>query len=617
MIEESVIKSVLEGTDIVRLVGEYVQLKRIGRSVKGLCPFHQEKTPSFHVNAERHAYHCFGCGVGGNAVDFLMRMENLSFPEAVERLAERLGIEVRRSMDNSPVSSSRVREKKGLVGTMKLAQEFFLSSFLSQQGVECRTYAHNRGITDEMVGSFALGFAPESWDGLVDALKRGGASLSDAEKLGLVGERESGGYYAKFRNRLMFPVHNARGEIIAFGGRILTPGDTAKYINSPESEIYTKGEHLYGLYQAKSHIVREQNVILVEGNVDAVMMHGFGFRQTVASMGTALTPKQAQLLYKSLPESGEKTLYIMYDGDNAGRKAMVRALGILMQYDFARILAIELPNGEDPDSFLRTYNAEGLKALMDAAQPLAQWCIRKQCDAILQLAPELRKAGYTDLAQTLSLFANPTVRQHYLGEASRMLGLDVRFLSEELHARKEQVPQRDDRPVPSYETDSTGMVRAETLVAQMDPVECEVARILLIDDERLKDFASLNYFDLFQDPTLRALISDYAQIEDHQNAWTLEQHLAPAQRKLFECLVCRESDVDDKDMDQWFNGALATLTRNWAEAERRKISIDIQQAIRQDDKERIQQLLERNNQLIHTLKDSFEARKYLWELHRN
>ncbi len=614
MIEESVIKSVLGGTDIVRLVGEYVQLKRIGRSVKGLCPFHHEKTPSFHVNAERHTYHCFGCGVGGNAVDFLMRMENLSFPEAVERLANRLGIEIKQSMDNSPVASTRFREKKSLLGTMKLAQEFFLSSFLSDHGGDCRSYARGRGITDEMIGSFSLGFAPESWDGLVDALKRGGASLEDAEKLGLVGRRDSGGFYAKFRNRLMFPVQNARGEIIAFGGRILVPSETAKYINSPESDIYTKGEHLYGLYQAKSHIVREKNVILVEGNIDVVMMHGFGFRQTVASMGTALTPKQASLLYKSLPESGDKTLYVMYDGDNAGRKAMVRALGILIQQDFARILAVELPNGEDPDSFLRTYGKEGLDALISAAQPLAQWCIRKQCDAILQLAPELRKAGYTELGQTLSLFANPTIRQHYLGEASRMLGMDVRFLSDAVQSRSDSNLISEPK---NNTADTSTQFRAEVIVNQLDPIECEVARILLIDDERLKDFSALNYYDLFTEPALRTLIMDYAKIEDHQNAWAIEQALSPAEHKLFECLVCRESDVSEQDLEQWFNGALATLTRNWAESERRKLSLEIQQAVRQGNQERITELVKQNAALVAMLKESSNARKYMWELHRN
>ena len=614
MIEASIVKSVEEKTDIVRLIGEYVQLRRYGRSLKGLCPFHHEKTPSFHVNPERKAFHCFGCGVGGSVFTFLMLIENLKFPEAVEKLAARAGIEIPRNTAMSPVTVSRYREKKSLLGTMKLAQEYFLSSFLGPQGADCRAYAHHRGITDEMTASFALGFAPESWDGIVTALRAGGASLEDAEKLGIVGKRESGGYYARFRNRLMFPVHDQRGEIIAFGGRILVAAETAKYINSPETELYTKGEHLYGLYQAKTHIVREKHAILVEGNIDVVMMHGYGFRETVASMGTALTPKQAELLYKSLPETSEKTLYIMYDGDNAGRKAMVRALGILIQFDFSKLLAVELPSGEDPDSFLRTYGAEGLKSLLASAQPLAQWCITRQCDAILQLAPELRKAGYTDLGNTLNLFTNPTVRQHYLGEAARQLGLDIRTLSE---AISERVTESNRFLQPEHSVAGlAGATRTEDLLNHLNPIECEVVRMLLLSESRFHDFETRHGFDLIQEPALRALLLDYQSIEDKQNTWSVEEHLSQSEHKLYECLVCRDSDIAEEELDQWYDGALATLMKAWTEAERRKLSLGIIEAVKAGDQSKANELVERNKQLIALLKESSAARKYIWERHK-
>lgn len=616
MIEESIVKSVEEKTDIVRLIGEYVQLRRYGRSLKGLCPFHHEKTPSFSVNPERKAFYCFGCGVGGTVFTFLMRMENLKFPEAVEKLAARAGIEIPRS-PMSPVAVSRYREKKSLLGTMKLAQEYFLSSFLDAQGAACRAYAHHRGISDEMIAAFALGFAPDSWDGILNTLHAGGASFEDAEKLGLVGKRDSGGYYAKFRNRLMFPVHNQRGEIIAFGGRILVASETAKYINSPETELYTKGEHLYGLYQAKTHIVREKHVILVEGNIDVVMMHGYGFRETVASMGTALTPKQAELLYKSLPETSEKTLYLMYDGDSAGRKAMIRALGILIQQDFSKLLAVELPPGDDPDSFLRTYGADGLNALLASAQPLAQWCITRQCDAIMQLAPELRKAGYAELGHTLNLFTNPTVRQHYLGEAARQLGLDIRTLSEAVQERAGR-PRSEMADAHALSADVTAdIVHAEELLKRINPVECEVTRLLLLSEKRFCDFEERHGLDLIQEPALRALLQDYRSIEDRQNAWSVENHLSPAAHRLYECLVCRDSDISDDELDQWYDGALATLMKTWAETERRKLSVEIMEAIRSGDEARSKELVERNKQLIALLKESSAARKYLWERHRS
>ena len=616
MIEESIVKSVEEKTDIVRLIGEYVQLRRYGRSLKGLCPFHHEKTPSFHVNPERKAFYCFGCGTGGSVFKFLMLMENINFPEAVEKLAARAGIEIPRN-NTSPAVASRYREKKSLLGTMRLAQEYFLSSFLSPQGSDCRAYAHNRGITDEMIASFSLGFAPDSWDGIITALQAGGASLADAEKLGLIGKRDAGGYYARFRNRLMFPVHDQRGEIIAFGGRILVASDIAKYINSPESELYTKGEHLYGLYQAKTHIVREKHVILVEGNIDVVMMHAYGFRETVASMGTALTPKQAELLFKSLPETAEKTLYLMYDGDNAGRKAMIRALGILIQFDFSKLLAVELPQGEDPDSFLRTYGAEGLNALLASAQPLAQWCITRQCDAIMQLTPELRKAGYAELGNTLHLFTNPTVRQHYLGEAARQLGLDIRSLSESIQQRSEAYHADATQEQAMQAANLAGTSRIQENLVHLNPIECEVTRLLLLSENRFRDFEERHGFDLIQEPALRALLQDYQAIEDKQNTWSIENQLSESEHKLYEYLICRDSDIADDELDQWYDGALATLMKVWAEAERRKIGLEINDAIKAGDTARSEELVERNKQLIALLKESSAARKYMWERHRS
>ena len=588
MIDESIIKAVIEQTDIVRLIGEYVQLKKRGRRLVGLCPFHHEKTASFYVTPERGLFKCFGCGVGGSAASFLMQIERLSFPEAIERLADRLGITIKR-VDGPGPASTRYREAKSLVGVMQVAQAYFLASILGPEGVMCREYARGRGISDAMVSSFGLGYAPDSWDGIVGALSSSGASLSDAEKLGLVGKNDRG-YYARFRERLMFPVHSLQGEIIAFGGRYLRSGDVAKYINSPESDIYTKGEHLYGLYQAKSHILREKSAVLVEGNVDAVMMHGYGFCHTVASMGTALTPKQAELLFRQT-----RRLFLMYDGDAAGQKAMSRALGVLLKQDFEAILAVELPKGDDPDSFLRAYGKEGMQTLLEGAQPLARWCVERACESILALPIELRKARYSELGELLMQFTNPRVRRHYLEESARLLGLDIISTEEMLHLKG-----LEDGP------------REAVAVAHGGGIEYEVTRLLLRSTERYEAFMQCQGLDLVRDPALRSLLLCYAGVENKSSTYEVMSHLDEGQSNLYEQLVCSDFEIDDSEIERWYEGAMAALTNRWASQEIQRLGQELEASLKKNDAERVQQIMGMHTKLIELMQKGQMARKFVW-----
>ncbi|MBQ9817341.1 MAG: DNA primase [Proteobacteria bacterium] len=598
MIEESVIRTVIERTDIVRLIGEYVQLKRRGGRLIGLCPFHREKTPSFSVNAERGAFYCFGCHEGGSAVDFLMKLENLSFPEAIERLAERLGIEVVHT--NGYAAEKRVTAKsreRSYLDAMKTAQDYFVSSFYLDIGSECRSYAAKRGITDAMVKSFELGYSPESWDGIVECLRKHGQSLEDSRELGLVASRDSGGFYARFRNRLMFPVHNVKGEIIAFGGRILDKSETAKYINSPESPIYTKGEHLYGLYQAKMHITREHCAILVEGNVDVVMMHAFGFCHTVASMGTALTPKQAALLYRHT-----KRVYLMYDGDNAGRKAMYRALGILLEPGFEGLYAVELPKDDDPDSYLRTYGAEGMSQLIENAKPLGMWCVQKKCTDIMALPPELRKSGFGELSELLHEFPDKLAQRHYLSEAARFLGQDERRLAVELGM--------------NIQTEgAVSKVPAEQNIEcnQYDKIEWDVVHLVLTSDKRFESFMELQGIELIQEPALRALLLEYAEVLDKSNSWDILNSLGENSRKLYEKVICSAPDVPEDELDKWYSGALAGLTRKWAAREHQQLGFSIAEAVKRNDMQSAAALIEKDRRFIEMMQQSSKERQYCWQ----
>lgn len=591
MIEPSTVKSVIEGTDIVRLVGEYVQLKKRGRTLTGLCPFHREKTPSFTVSVERNAFYCFGCSTGGSCVDFVMKIEGLSFPEAIGRLADRLGIQIERvAREGGPISRA---PSKTLYTVMKSAQSFFVQQLSGAHASQCQSYIAGRGIDAAMIKTFGIGYAPDSWDDLVDYLRLTDGDLADSAKLGLIAERDSGGYYARFRDRLMFPVYNVRGDIVAFGGRALGGGDTAKYINSPESEIYTKGEHLYGLHQARLHISREHAVILVEGNIDVVIMHQFGFCHTVSSMGTALTQAQAKLLYQQ-----SKKLYVMYDGDSAGQKAMLRALAVLLKFDFHALYAVELPKGDDPDSFLRSYGASGLEALIENAQPMGLWCVQKICSEILEMPIELRKSGNSDLRELLEGFSNVLTRRHYLQEAARLLGVDSHILSIELGLESREGA----KALPS-KTSSQALPQS---------VEFELAKLILTSTERFEDFVSQQGLDLIEDAALRAMLSKYAMIEDKASSYAIMTHLAQDERELYEKLVCSESPVEDGLVGKWYEAGVAYLVERWSWRERKRLGHDMAEAIAQKDSASIERLSKRMSELISLTQELQKDRKYVW-----
>ena len=602
MIEESVIKTVIERTDIVQLISGYVQLKRRGGRYWGLCPFHREKTPSFSVNADRGVFYCFSCKTGGGAIDFLMKLEGITYPEAIERLAERLGIPVtyttRGKADNSEARKARERERS-YYSVMEAAQKHFVAMLAAPCGANCLGYAHRRGITDEMIQSFGLGYSPDSWDSLVKSLEHEHLSLNDAKEVGLLGARDSGGYYARFRNRLMFPVHNVRGEIIAFGGRVLENAETAKYINSPETAIYKKGDNLYGLYQARMHITREHCAILVEGNVDVVMMHAFGFCHTVASMGTALTPKQAQLLYRHT-----RRVYLMYDGDAAGKKAMIRALPILLGCPFEGLYAVELPGDDDPDSFLRVYGAEGMRSLIENAKSLGQWCVEQKCQEILKMPPELRKSGFGELGELLHGFPDTLTQRHYLEEASRHLNVDASRLATEVGMVLTQMPAEVPvKPAPLREESGP----------HANSMEWTVAYMVLCSNEKFDSFMAQQYMDLIQEPALRALLEEYSALPSRANAHEVLESLSENSRQLYERIICTELDVAEEDIEKWYKGALAGLIATWASRERQQIAFQLAEAVKQNDTATVSELLQYDKQLVDAMRQTQEDRKKDWQ----
>ncbi len=360
------VEAVRDAADIVRVISDYVPLKRAGVRLKGLCPFHQEKTPSFSVDADRQLFYCFGCQTGGDIFKFVMLYEKVGFPEAVEVLANRFAVPM-------PAADRRADDPHGrLLGMNKAAADFFRASLRDSGGDRARKYLEQRGLNNETVERLSIGFAPDSWDSLSNNLRAKRYSTDEMHRGGLVLPRKSGsGFYDRFRDRLIFPIRDVMGRPVAFGGRILGDGQP-KYINSPETPAYTKGQHLYGLDLARDAIRKEGFAVVVEGYLDLAALAQSGFENVVASLGTAFTPAQARLLARYT-----NRVLVSYDGDAAGATATARSLDMLLERGF-EVRVVELPAGKDPDDFIRDQGADAYGGLLRRAPEYLEFLIRRQ-----------------------------------------------------------------------------------------------------------------------------------------------------------------------------------------------------------------------------------------------
>lgn len=344
-----IIDEIRSKADIVEIISEYVTLKRQGKNYVGLCPFHLEDTPSFSVSPDKQIFYCFGCQKGGNIVNFVMEQDNLTLPEAAEKLAAKVGVAIPET-DGDHLDVARQSQIRRLGEMHELAADFFQANLVHPHtGKDARDYLAKRQITREMLIDFQLGFVSEAWDSLKQYLLAKGFSEPEMEKAGLVVQSQKGTFYDRFRNRLMFPIRDYRGKVIAFGGRVMG-SELPKYLNSPETAIFNKSQNLYGIQLAAGAIRQCDEAVIMEGYMDVIAARQFGIKNAVASLGTAFTPDQGRLLKRY-----SANVLISYDADTAGAKATSRGLEILHQLGF-RVRVISLPNGKDPDEFLHRYN---------------------------------------------------------------------------------------------------------------------------------------------------------------------------------------------------------------------------------------------------------------------
>lgn len=429
MIPDDKIPEIRERTDIVALVQQYVPLKRVGASFKGLCPFHAEKSPSFHVHAQRQFFHCFGCQASGDVLSFYMRIEGVSFPEALRALAEKAGVEI--PVVDGPAQADDRRQKarrERLAALMDAAAGFYVKQ-LGEHALSgmARAELEARGVSPDSAQSFRLGYAPHGWDSLTTWLKTSGHSLAEAEELGLVVPRKSGtGHYDRFRHRLMFPVTDHAGRIVAFSGRVLDPPPdeplsdrmeaAAKYMNSPESPLFHKGSVLFGLHEGRVDIRREGWVIVCEGNFDLVGLHQSGFRNSVAPLGTAFTDEHVRLLKRFAGR-----VVLLFDGDKAGQKAVRSAYPLLQAHGLSASV-VRLPEGQDPDSFLRAEGADALRRRIDAAPNIVEHLI-DDAAATASGDPAQKAAAIETLGPILRAVGNPVEVGLYVERVARKFGI--------------------------------------------------------------------------------------------------------------------------------------------------------------------------------------------------
>ncbi len=424
MIDRATIDKIMDATNIVDVVGEFVNLRKAGVNYKGLCPFHDDKTPSFMVSPSKQICHCFACGEGGNAINFLMKHEQITYPEALRWLAKKYNIEIQ-EREISDEEKKEQSERESMFVVNEWACQYFheiLNNDVDGQAIG-KQYFRSRGIRDDIIQKFQLGFALTKRDALVKEARRKGYKDEFLVKTGLCIENERG-IYDRFAGRAIFPWLNVSGKVVAFGGRKLdaaTKGVQQKYVNSPDSEIYHKERELYGIYQAKKAIVKEERVYMVEGYTDVIAMHQCGLENVVANSGTALSVYQIRLLHRFT-----QNITLLYDGDEAGIHAAMRGTDMLLQ-EGMKVKVLLLPDGDDPDSFARKHTATEFKDYIEEHQTDF---IEFKTDLLLKGVkdPIKRAEAINSIVRSVSVIPDPVERSIYISDCARRLNVDERTL---------------------------------------------------------------------------------------------------------------------------------------------------------------------------------------------
>ena len=510
--------------DIVKVVGEYVRLRRTGSGGRhtGLCPFHQEKTPSFSVNQTRQFYKCFGCGVAGDVIKFVMEIEGMPFWEAAKLLAERHGIPLPKRGDYSDAES---KLRAALMEMQSIAAQTFQAQLRAPAGSEARGYLERRGVSPEMTEAFGLGYADPSGQSLLRRLTEGSFSAEQLEASGLVRRRqEGGGFYDAFRGRLMFPIHNESGKVIAFGGRAMRDDDQPKYLNSPETPIYRKTSVLYNLHRAKEQMRRRNRAVLVEGYMDVIGAYSAGVNEVVASCGTALTPPQVRAIRRHAD-----TVVVNFDPDTAGANAAERAIQILLD-EGVHVRVLTLDGGLDPDEYVKQNGAEAYRSKLDAASGYFHWLADRARQKFDMRSAEGRMDAFKALLPTVQKIGDKLERAAVANDLASYLGVDpVLVLDQFKKGGSARAPEHQPQAL-----------------AQIPAIERILLGALLGSDRARREILPLLTPPMLEGFSTREIFDALRQVQDVEGPAAfraLEGRLAPpAQALLHEVVVADDSN---------------------------------------------------------------------------
>jgi DNA primase len=557
---------VKQQADIVRIIGDYITLKKSGAgTMKGLCPFHGEKTASFSVHAVRQFYHCFGCNESGDVFSFVQKIENVSFPEAVKLVAQKCGIALPKREFSSPEEAQESRQRGKLLELHELSASWFEEQLRSAEGSRAREYLTSRGLTGEAIAKFRIGYAPDSFNALRDRLQ--GTAPPDLLRLsGLFSSKEqqdgsAGPLYARFRKRITFPIHNESGRVIAFTARALDSEEKSgpKYMNSPETPLYSKGQVLFNLDKARQAIRERTFALLVEGQMDCITAYMAGFHNVLATSGTAFTEMQVRLLSRYT-----KRLFVNFDPDTAGANAAEKSIALLTEEDF-EVMVVTLEGGLDPDRFIRERGIKAYVGAVEAAKRHSDYLV----DRAMQLFPSRTADGKTKalnyLLPHIRRMPNRIARDEFASDAAQKLGIDSALVREELHqAARKRRDQVDASSLDKLNEAERVLLRA-LASAPASRIFLRVCQALESQPQSFEGLAVATMLGLLRD---RGALEPLAALPD------------PGQRALLAQVLLREAS--ELEMEQ-VEAALESLKYRHLEALQRRVRADIAEAERRGD----------------------------------
>lgn len=457
LISDKIIDDILQRIDIVDVISGYFPLKRAGRNFRTLCPFHQEKTPSFMVSPDKQIFHCFGCGAGGNVFNFIMKYERMEFPETIRELAQRVGVEIPSYSSQDKGSSLRLE----IYRANELASQYYHQVLLKEASAKhAQNYFAHRGLSNREIVKFRLGFAPAHLSGLLDFLSHHQIKRETLRAAGLIIPRDDGTTGSRFRNRVIFPIFNVKAKVIGFGARALDES-LPKYINSPETEIYSKGRELYGLNFALDQIRRKDYAVIVEGYLDLITSHQYGIENAVASSGTALTAEQVRLLKRY-----SRNVVIIYDGDHAGEIATLRGLDLLIQENL-NIRIVSLPSGFDPDDYIRKQGVDELKRKIAAASDLFDYKLNLLTSKFNSKDSQGKVKIVEEMLPTVSKIENDVLKSEYIKKLSERLSVREESLWTEMHKTSEKTWRYSESPPRGEVSPDINIKPAEKIILKL------------------------------------------------------------------------------------------------------------------------------------------------------